>query len=211
MKTTKTPLSIRIIYWVLNIFFYILILASIISLVDTIKVYAAYHVHGAFMDATFPITIKILDPGRLHIGNQNFQLKLTDAIAKMSVGDAPNSIMKIIESGNLLFFLFFTYLTLTAKKFVKNVKMGETFTVKNINLLKKVSYVMAGLAILQLIYTEIIFRLYLAGHSEFTHIKLVNVNPVFFVHLLWSALLIWVLAHIFIVGLKLQKENDLTI
>lgn len=211
METEKTPLSIRIIYWVLNISFYVFILVAIKGLVDTIKVYAGYHVHNALMDATFPITIKFLGVGHLHVGNQDFKLTLADALAKISVGNAPNFIMKIIESGNLLFFLFGTYLMWIGKKFVKNVKMGETFTFRNINLLKNVSYVMAGLGMLQLIYTEVIFHLYLAGHSEFAHIQLVSVNMEHFIHLLWSALLVWVLAHIFIVGLKLQKENDLTI
>ena len=212
MKTRKTPLSIRIIYWVINVTFYLYILVGIVFLIKAISVYAGYHAHSASMEiSSFSIALKFLGVGHLHINNQIVQLKLAEASAKMSFANAPDSIVKIIETWNFMFCLFGAYLFWIGKKFIKNVKNGETFTARNINLLKRVSYVVLGLATLQLIFTEVIFHLYLAGSREFSHIQLVRVDTQHFIYLLLSALLIWVLAHIFIVGLKLQKENDLTI
>ena len=212
MKTRQTPLSIRIIYWVINVAFYLYILIGIGFLIKTISVYAGYHAHSASMAfTTFPITLKFLGVGHLHINNQNIQLTLKEVSAKMAFAHAPDFIVKIIETWNFMFCLFGVYLFWIGKKFIKNVKKGETFTVRNINLLKRVSYVLMGLAILVLIFTEVIFHLYLTGSLEFAHIQLKSVDLGPFIHLLFSALLIWVLAHIFMVGFKLQKENDLTI
>ena len=92
---------------------------------------------------------------------------------------------------------------------MKNVKTGLVFTVENINLLKYLSYGVVVVWVFQAIIMPI-FYLYISSKFEF---KDISTQVVLFQYssTLVIALVIWVLAHIFLHGVRLQQEKDLTI
>ena len=104
----------------------------------------------------------------------------------------------------MIIFLFYTF-----RKFIKNVKQGFVFTFDNIHLLKKLSYGIAGFWLFAIAYMQIMYY-YVARKIA---IENVEVTSEFsnFSGILFLAIFIWVLAHIFETGLKLKEENELTI
>ncbi len=98
------------------------------------------------------------------------------------------------------------------RTFIKNVKKGKIFSIKNISLLKRISYVLLGSWLVHLVYAQFILY-FITRHFKFTHVQMITdsygLNS--YAGILWIALFIWVLAHIFITGLKLQQEKDLTV
>ncbi|VAW27047.1 hypothetical protein MNBD_BACTEROID07-1710 [hydrothermal vent metagenome] len=214
METKKAPLSIRIIYWVTNISFWLSVLASFLLLVDGILIYANQKADPGFEGRFLPVVIQLQNTGHLNLSNQSTTLKLTTYTIGIEVNNPPRFIVKKIILLNLLLYVIGAYILWIFRMFVKNVKKGEIFSIKNISLLKKISYILISSWLLGVVYSQ--FTLYIiTNHFKFTHVQmmgnlpdyLLNMNP----NKLWMALFLWVLAHIFITGLKLQQEKDLTI
>ena len=103
----------------------------------------------------------------------------------------------------------FFYLVWVFKKFITNVKNGSTFNIENIKILKKLAYGLVTLWVFTIIYMKI-FYYYIGTRVEFENIR-ISSDTNNYGGLLIVALMIWVLAHIFIKGLELQEEKDLTI
>jgi len=76
-------------------------------------------------------------------------------------------------------------------------------------ILKKLSYGIAIFWLFTVVYMHLIYH-YIAKNLEFENIKITN-DVSNYPGILFIALFIWTLAHIFITGLKLKEENDLTI
>jgi len=208
METKKPLLSIRIIYWVINVLFWLLIVVSFFRLFDSILLYTGIDTNvGTYLH--LPVSVTIQETGHL---NQNTTLKLITYSDYSKIVDPPVFIEKKIAIVNLFFFLIVTYIFWIFRKFIKNVKKGEIFSINNISLLKKISYVLVGVWLVSTVFAQFIY-FYFINHIQLDNVKILsggffyNLN----LDLLWNALIIWVLAHIFITGLKLQREKDLTI
>ena len=89
------------------------------------------------------------------------------------------------------------------------MKKHLIFTEDNIQHLKNVAYAILGLWIFIIVYMRIMYQS-VAKHVEFEHVEILNDFPNF-VGLLMVALFIWVLSHIFMTGVKLQEEQNLTV
>jgi hypothetical protein len=101
------------------------------------------------------------------------------------------------------------YLTFIFRRFMVNVKNGPTFTISNIKILKHIAYGLASLWLLTLIYLQMMYY-YIGKNVEFENVSISN-EFIDIDGVLLSAIFIWILAHIFETGLKLQQEKDLTI
>jgi len=204
METKKSPLSIRLIYWITNVTFWLLMFYSFLLIVGTILLYTGVNKGNSFVGGTVPVLISVSKPSHLLMNKQDIKLKLTGSTYSINFINPPDFIAKKIAPFMLLYFLILTYLAWIFRRFIKNVKKGETFTVKNISLLKRISYVLAGYWLVAFV-SSLLASYYITGHIEIQNSFLFNE------HMLWEALFIWVLAHIFITGLKLKQEKDLTI
>ena len=208
METKKPPLSIRIIYWVTNVLFWLSIVISFVMLFDNILLYTGIETNVG-TSLHLPISINIQETGHL---NQHTTLKLITYSHLSKIVDPPVFIAKKIAIVILFFVLIGIYILWIFRKFIKNVKQGEIFSIHNISLLKKISYVYVGLWLVRTVFAQFIYS-YFIDHIQLDNVKILsggffyNLN----LDLLWNALIIWVLAHIFITGLKLQREKDLTI
>ena len=214
METKKAPLSIRVIYWITNFTFWLSVLLSFILLVDGILIYAGQKTELGLDGRLLPVSFQLQNTGHLNLNNQSTTLKLTTYSIGIEINNPPRFIVKKIILLNLLLYLIGTYILWIFRTFVKNVKKGEIFSIKNISLLKKISYVLVGSWLIRFVYSQ--FALYfITNHFKFAHAQIMGNIPNYLLNahtnILWLALFIWVLAHIFITGLKLQQEKDLTI
>lgn len=209
MKTKKTPLSIRVIYWTTNFSLGILTLILLASIAFNILLYTNFFGNDMQLHTHLPVKLDFLEIGNLHLNNQDIKVELVEASARIHFFNTPSFITKKIGLVILLVILGTGYSTWIFRTFIKNVKNGETFTIKNISILKKLAYGIAGFWLFTLIYMRI-FYYYIAKNLEFENIRITEDLPNYS-GILFIALFIWVLAHIFITGLKLQQEKDLTI
>ncbi len=212
METKKAPRSINVIYWIINLFFWLAVIIIFGLMVDTVLFYTGVSNDVGLSGRTLPVNIKILETGELHHGDKNFTLKLKTTTENIEVVNPPRFITKKSALVNLLIFIISLYLIWIFRKFVKNVKSGETFSIKNISLLKRISYVLVGSWFVKIIYVQYLY-FYITGHIKLDQVKILSSGFLYNLNLdlLWQALIIWVLAHIFITGLKLQQEKELTI
>ncbi len=207
METKKASLSIRVIYWVTNVLFWVLIIASTIFIIDAVLFYSGVKTSSGMVGETFPAEILVKKTSHFVMNNQTIKLEMVGTTESIVFSNPPDFISKQIAPLFLLKILALTYLLWFFRKFIKNVKRGEIFTIKNITLLKRISYVLAGYWIVLFVSSQIA-SYYITGPLNFSKIYL---DFILTGHLLWDALFIWVLAHIFITGLKLKQEKDLTI
>jgi len=212
METKKAPRSIYVIYGIVNLFFWLGVIIIFGLMVDTVLFYTGVRNDVGLSGRTLPVNIKILETGQLYHENKNYTLKLKTITENIEVVNPPRFIIKKSVLVNLLIFLISLYLIWVFRKFVKNVKNGETFSIKNISLLKRIAYVLVGSWFVNTIYAQFLY-FYITDHVKFTQIHILNSGFLYNLNidLLWQALIIWVLAHIFITGLKLKQEKDLTI
>ncbi len=209
METIKTPLSIRIIYWLTTIVMGLLVLVLLAGIVFNILLYTDFFGNDMQLHTHLPVKVDILEIGNLSLNNQDIKVELVEATTRIHFFNTPNFITKKVGIAMLCVSLFACYLTWTFRLFIKNVKNGEIFTLINIALLKRISYTLIGFWLFTLIYTRIAYY-YIAKGLEFDNVLITDDIPNYS-GILFIALFIWVLAHIFGTGLKLQQEKDLTI
>ena len=209
METKKSPLSIRVIYWLTNISLGLTAFAFLLILLLNILLYTTDFGKEMQIQTELPVQVDFLEKGSLFINDQLIEVELVDATSKIHFIDTPEFITKKVGFVILLLILGMGYLTWIFRTFIRNVKNGEIFTIKNIGILKKLSYGIAGFWLFTNIYMRVYYYL-IVKHLKFENIHFTgdisNYNE-----LLLMALFIWMLAHIFIVGLKLQQEKELTI
>lgn len=209
MKTQKTSLSIRIFYWIINLNLIVLVLYGLGTIVNMIfKIDFFWNDWHLFSSFELPTKVNILEIGHLQMDNQDVKVGFVEATGRINILDSSNFISKYIAPFRLILLLAEGYLIWIFRKFMKNVKDGKTFDLKNISLLKRLAY---GLALLWFYYS---MSMTVAYHLIAKHIKFDSLNITddsIGSTLLIFALVIWVLAHIFMKGIELQEEKDLTI
>lgn len=161
------------------------------------------------LHVALPVKVDFLEIGKLNLNNQDIKVELVDATTKIHFFNTPDFITKKVGIAMLFAFMFGCHLIWTFRKFIKNVMEGKVFTIGNISLLKMISYTLIGFWLFTVIYMRLAYH-YVASRLSFENIRITDDIP-YYSGILFVALFIWVLAHIFIKGLKLQQEKDLTI
>lgn len=210
MEKNTNPLSIKVIYWITNITFWLYLAVTFLAMLLVIAIFAT-DMNELQLHVGLPILVNINEIGSLdlnmlsHITN----VELTQMSGKIHFIDTPPEIARIYGIFLFLTMLLFLYVFVIIRKFVNNVYSGIYFNVKNINLLKRISYAM------------VIFWLFIVFYGYFQYYFLV-INLQFnsleitgdvqtYPGLLIAALGIWVLSHIFAKGCELQDLNQLTV
>lgn len=209
MEKKNTPLGIHVIYWFTNIVFGIMALVFLAAVVINILLYTDFFGNNMQLHVDLPGKVDFLETGNLHLNDQDFKVKLVESSARIHFINTPAVITRkagfmilcVIGLGSYLIWIF--------RLFIKNVKDGTIFTLKNIALLKKIAYGLTGFWILTILYMRIAYY-YISRRLEFEHVRISD-DFSNYPWLLFSALFIWVLAHIFMTGVRLQEEKDLTI
>lgn len=205
----KAPISIRIIYWIMNIILGLLAITFVAALFFYILHLFGF-LGGDFQLRTrFPVEVSFMDVGELVYNGKTVKVELVDAVSQIHFINTPRKLVTIFI-GMMLFVLLYTfYMSWTFRSFINNVRKGIVFTMKNISYLKRIAYLLAGFWVFMIVYLRILY--YTIGKEVlFDNVIISNQHPNYGGVLL-AALFIWTLAHIFMTGLKLQQDQDLTI
>ncbi len=209
MKRQKPPLSIRIIYWISNISTGLLSLVFVATLVFNVLLYTDFFGNNMQLHMQFPVKIDFLETGTLNLEGQDITIEFVDATSKIHFFNTPSFIARKAGIAILIVTSFIIYLLWIFRKFILNVKNGLTFNIENISLLKKLSYGIVGFWLFSVVYMQLLYH-YIAKNIDMANVRIssdfTNQSGI-----LLLALFIWVLAHIFITGLRLQDEQDLTV
>lgn len=209
MKKIKSPLSIRIIFWITNISLGFLLLVFVLVLIGNVFLHAGYFRENMQLHTDLFAEVDVLETGNLHINDQDIKVELVETKPRIHFIDTPYFITKRVGFALIIVTLFACFLFWTFQRFIKNVKDGKIFYVKNIALLKRLAYGIAAFWLFTYVYSQIMYH-YIAKRLEFESVTVSGEGPDYS-WMLFLALFIWVLAHIFITGVKLQQENELTI
>jgi hypothetical protein len=208
MKELKNPTSIKIIYWITKITFWIFAVMSVLlfSLASALlfEIFDETQLHIGI-----PVAINIIEQGEAVVNNQVLNVEFKEMYGKLHFIDCPPFIGKTYSYFIFIITSISLYIFITFKKFITNVYKGDYFERKNILLLKRIAYALTSIWISTVFYAYFQY-FYLVQHLEFTSISITDDLETYPIILL-VALFTWVLSHIFIKGVELKHENELTI
>jgi len=209
MEKTKTPVSIRIIYWLTEVSFWLVILSAAFVLAFNVLAFTPFFGNDLQLHVAFPVKFNVLDKGVLELHGKDLQVELVEASSKIHFINTPMYIARIFGTAMLLAMGFLIYIAFLFRSFIVNVKKNRVFEPSNIAYLRNISYGLFGLWLFAVIYTRIFHRIVLHSIS-FEQVELLEDHRRF-AGLLLLSLFIWVLSHVFLVGAKMKEEQDLTI
>lgn len=210
MQTIKRPLSIKVIYWITNISFWIYTAISVFALV--LVVVLLLGILDEFqLHVGIPVAFNVVEQGTLdlNLSSTFINVEMVEMYGKLHFIDTPASVGRIYSMFILLIITIFFYIFYTFRRFINNVYNGKYFDFDNIALLKRISYALVVTWVFTAIYAYFQY-FFIVINLEFSSLEStgnVQTYPV----ILLVALFIWVLSHIFMKGCELQDENKLTV
>jgi hypothetical protein len=209
MKASNTPLSFHVIYWTMNV---LLVLSGLIFTIVVIVyglLWTDFFGNDMQLHIDLPGKINYLEEGLLHMNNSYVNIELVEASAKVHFINTPAYLARyfvLILLGVLSLGMFMLW---TFRQIVVNVRRGKIFIVDNIILLQRISYSLVAFWFVIILYRRLAYH-YVTQNIHMESIEIVD-NFDTYGGMLIAALFIWVLSHIFLKGLKLQQEQDLTV
>ena len=209
MKTAKTPLSIKIIYWVTQVILGLFLLVCLAIIVFNVLLFTDFFGNDLQLHTRFPVKVNILETGNLYLNDMNIKVELVEGITQIHFFNTPLFLARWFGSALFMVAAVLTYILFSFRKFVMNVKKQVIFIEENIQYLKNISYALLTLWVFTIIYVRIIYEV-IGKNVEFEHVEILEDYPNF-AGILMLSLFIWVLSHIFMTGIKLQEEQNLTV
>lgn len=207
----KTPLSIRIIYRITSIVYYIAAFATALGLIVTIAFLAGADMfpRDYNLAVEMPVEVDFEEIGAIDILGEKVEAKIVDAVGQVQLKNAPPSVTNFFILPLLVIFPLMFWLIFLFHRFIRNVSDGIIFDDSNFYLLRKLSYGLAIIWLVTIVYFQVL-KYILFQDFQFAMITLSS-NSQWDWWILGSALFTWVLSHVFLKGLELQKENELTV
>ncbi len=209
MKTAKTPLSIKIIFWGTQVILGLFLLVCLAIIVFNVLLFTDFFGNDLQLHTRFPVKVNILETGNLYLNDMNIKVELVEGINQIHFFNTPLFLARWFGSALLIVAAVLMYILLSFRKFVMNVKKHVIFVQENILHLKNISYALLTLWVFTIIYVRIIYEV-IGKNVEFEHVEILEDYPNF-AGILMLSLFIWVLSHIFMTGVKLQEEQNLTV
>lgn len=210
MQTIKRPLSIKVIYWITNISFWIYTAISVLALV--LVVVLLLGILDEFqLHVGIPVAFNVVKQGTLdlNLSSTFINVEMVEMYGKLHFVDTPPAVGRVYSMFILSMITIFFYKIYTFRRFINNVYNGKYFDFDNIALLKRISYALVVTWVFTAIYAYFQY-FFIVINLEFSSLEStgnVQTYPV----ILLVALFIWVLSHIFMKGCELQDENKLTV
>ena len=96
MKTHKSPLSIRIIYWLTSFSLGMLCLVFIGAIIFNLMVNFNMFSNELDLAIELPVKVNILEKGNLTLNNQDIEVELIEASSRIQFKDTPSFISRKI-------------------------------------------------------------------------------------------------------------------
>ncbi len=210
METLKKPLSIKVIYWITNITFWIYVAVTLLAFI-LVAVLLFSELEFLQLHVGIPVEVNVIEKGTLDLNmlSSLANVKLVEMTGNVHFIDTPPEVGRVYGVIIFSIVILFLYIFLIFKRFIGNVYDGLYFDLRNISLLKRISYALVIIWIYLVFYAY--FQYYfLVINMNFDTVEFtsdVNTYPVILV----VALIIWVLSHVFMKGCELQEEHNSTI
>ncbi|MCD4697574.1 MAG: DUF2975 domain-containing protein [Bacteroidales bacterium] len=205
----KTPLSIKVIYWFTQIIFWLIVLVGLAILAFNILLYTDFFGNDLQLHVRLPVKMNVLEKGDLFLNGRHIKTELVDATSQIHFFNTPLFLARWFGTVMIVVSAIILYLVFIFRKFIRNVKKHKIFNIENIELLKNIAWALFALWVFAIVYMRIMYYV-IARNLEFKQVEFVQEYPNF-AGLLMLSLFIWVLSHVFIQGVKMKEEQDLTI
>lgn len=209
MEKRKRHLSISIIYWMTQIIFWLFVVVFFGAFVANVLLHTVDIGNTLQIHTDLPSKASYTEKGTLTLFGEIHKVEFLEASGKVHFIDTDQYLAKWF--GGLLIGVVSVslFIILAFKRFIGNVYRGLIFERYNIRMLKNMAY---GLIIFWgfMVFYSRMFYFFIARHLSFEHIKITDeINSYGF--LLFIALFLWVLSHIFMLGVKMQEEQNYTV
>ena len=205
----KAPLSIRILYWLTNVVFWLMIIISIVVFVVNLVLLTDFFTEDMQLRVQMPVPIEVVEDGSVSLPNGDLTVRLEEAYGKLHLVDTPIFITRIVVRIIFVMVILGLYMNWRFKQFITNVKNGVVFERVNINNLKQIAYGLLALWITTLVYMEVVYQMFVK-YIQFDSI-IIGYERYEMNNTLIAALALWALAHILMKGVEMKKEQELTI
>lgn len=209
MNKFKAPLSFKIIFILNEIIFWLFNLVSVLAVVLIILILTGVFKEDLQLHVGLPVAFDAEEIGFLMANNTPVNVQLVEAYGDIHLIDTPQNLSKLFTIPLLIVVGVIYFLIYTFRKFIRNVRRGIIFEINNIKLLRVLSLGLLGFWLFWKFYDWFVGMM-MVKRLHFGTIELSNETQGHMV-LLLSSLVLWVLSHIFIQGMKLHEENSLTI
>lgn len=204
----KTPLSIRILYWLSNIVFWLMILIATVVFVINLIFLTDVDVNFQ-LRVQMPFPIEVVEDGKMYLADGVQTVRIEEAYGKLYLVDTPFFITKIVARILFVVLMLGLFMTWRFKQLITNLKNGLFFVIENVLSIKQIAYGMLALWVTTRLYMEIVNRL-LVKVVEFDSV-IIGTQRADYDFMLQLALVLWVMAHVFGKGIELRDYKDLTI
>lgn len=202
-----TSISIKVLYWLTNIFFWMLISALVLIIFSRVL-----HIWDIEFDFSSTIGVRLDNElahvTSIHINDIETPVKVSKILGKVALKDLPGGYAWVLDVLFVINIVLFIYILNRVRAFFARVKNDSIFTYENVILLMHASY---GLIIYGL--HDILTNFYMKWSYNFgseTHIN-IDMAKIFFNNGFVFGMLLLVLAQIFKRGVELQNEVELTV
>jgi hypothetical protein len=203
----KTSISIKVLYWFTNIFYWVLIGALVLFISSRV-------LHVWDMDFDFSSTMgvrldkELLNISSIQINEIETPIKVSKILGKVAIKDLPGGFSWVLDALAVVTITLFLYILNRVRAFFSRVKNDSIFTYENVILLTHASYGLFTYGLL-----DILTNLYMKWSYSIGSKTQINIDmpSIFFNNGFVFGLLLLVLAQIFKRGVELQNEVELTV
>lgn len=209
MKNLKKHLSIKVIYWFTQIVFWMFVVVFFASIAISFAMFTGLLGDDLQLHTGLPVEVNYTETGVLDIGVYKQEVEFVEGIGTIHYINTSPEIAKWFAGVLLGVVSISLYIFIMIKRFVGNVYHGYVFERFNIRMLKNIAY---GLVVFWA-FINIYIRVYyytVAKNLKFEHLEITGQFNSYTVILI-IALFLWVLSHIFMMGVRLQDEQQLTV
>lgn len=209
MEEKKTPTSFHVIYWIMNIITGLFALVCIGVIVFYVMSWTDFFGDDLQLHVDLPGQVNFIESGTMQYAEGEINVELVEANSKIHFVNTPMSLARKFTYMLMGVCAFMFYILWTFRQFVANVRSGEVFTINNILMLQNISYVLVGFWVYVIVTRRVTYYL-VTSRLGFENVEIISEFN-YYPWILMSALFLWVLSHIFMRGLRLREEQDLTI
>lgn len=209
MENLNQPLSIKVIYWLTQIAFWLYVAVFFASIAFAFALQFEFLGNNLQLHTDLPVEAKYTEKGSMNLFGEFQELEFVEATGKIHFIKTNPQFAKWLGYFLVGVVSLFLYIFLMFKRFIVNVYRGFIFERFNIRMLRNMSYGIVAVWFFMIIYSRL-FYYFIAKRIEFEHIE-ISGEMKSYGFLLVVALFLWVLSHIFMLGVKLQKDHELTV
>lgn len=208
----KSPLSVRLLYWFATIGFYLMISIQILVIVLFVgRAAGVVPINDLQLRVQLPMKFDVEEQGAVHYGGNVHLVYLEEASSKIYFVDTPDFVSNFGIVSMLVAITLFVVMLHKFRAILGNVRVKQVFVHANIKHLKTLAYLLVAFWLFTVGYMYFAFY-WIHDKVGFETVQMTNnlgLNG--YSWMLFTELVIWILAQIFGYGVQLKEESDLTI